>query len=584
MFELTIYWWGFAILASLWVFVHYLLMPRPIRGVPYNQLSRLQPWGDLGALGIYSGLGFGGEIYDWFSLQCLGLKSPLVQVFMPPISTTHPVLILSDLREVQDIVTKRTNEVDRAGIMHTWFGLLAPRASIGLKSKTEGWRKQRSLWNVIVNPPFLKEVVFKNTHTVALELVNLWKEKVSKAHGMAFDAREDLWLAMLEETWRNMFNTKLDLMSIKSEAVKCSQRTGPGKTGVVVFDSGHLPDFCSVLDTLVMCLDWVIQGVTPRGYTWLFRTTGILSRAEKRKDKILDEQIRIAQSRLRQKPQNTEKTGTCAVDLVLEKDSRAGDRTPLSNEALRDEALELLLTGRSTTSGSFMWVLRYLMDHTDVQNRLRQQLLLVFGDRDGSKCPSAEAIATAPLPYLDAVLAETLRCSATVPVCFRETILPCTILGHDVPAGTPLVLLTAGSSYRSPNMPAVPEALRSKTSQKTLVYKTVTSDYTNREAGQSVDTFDPARWLVNGKFDAGAVHMLPFSAGPRGCFGKKIALLELRILTVVLLMHFELPKLAKRLSSHKAVDGLSRKPRELYVNPRPWCDKAGYDCGDYFDA
>ena len=53
MFELTIYWWGFAILASLWVFVHYLLMPRPIRGVPYNQLSRLQPWGDLGALGIY---------------------------------------------------------------------------------------------------------------------------------------------------------------------------------------------------------------------------------------------------------------------------------------------------------------------------------------------------------------------------------------------------------------------------------------------------------------------------------------------------------------------------------------------------
>ncbi|KAF9693491.1 hypothetical protein EKO04_008109 [Ascochyta lentis] len=549
----------------MWLIVHALLIPDPIHGIPYKTLSRLQPWGDLGSLGIYSGLGFGGEIFDWFSIQCVDLRAPLVQVFMPPISTTHPVLILSDLREVEDIVTKRMSETDRADIMHTWFGLVAPRASIGLKSKSDAYRKQRSLWNVILSPSFLREVVAKNIHDVALELVNLWTKKAEQSQGFPFDARDDIQMAMLEATWRNMFGTPLHLVSIKSESLHLLQRDS---SNVVTFKAASMPEFCSILDTLLLCLDWVIQGVTPRGYTWLFRATGILSRAEKRKDEILDNQICTARAKVR----HGKSSGKDAMSLVLEKDARMSESTAVTDDALRDEVLELLLTGRSTTSGSFLWVLKYLTDHPTVQRKLRHQLSLRFEKCDTPGSPSAEQIMTASLPYLDAVIAETLRCSATVPVCFRETSLPCTILGHNIPAGTPLVLLTAGSFYQSPTMPHVAEELRSRTSRKAVAHKinhTRNSNSTSKQRMTCFNDFDPSRWIVDSMFNPDAVHMLPFSAGSRGCFGKKIAMLEMRILIVVLIMNFDFPKLAEPLSNYKSVDGLSRKPRQCHVSPRP---------------
>ena len=500
---------------------------------------------------------------------------------MPPISTERPVLILSDLREVEDIVTKRTSEIDCANIMHTWFGLVAPKASIGLKSKTEAYRKQRSLWNVMLNPPFLKDVVSQNIHAVALEVIDLWTQKTEQSDGMAFDARDDVQMAMLESTWRNMFGLLLNLILIKLEAVRRSRQNVARQKVVATFEAASMPDLCGVLDTFIMCLDWVIQGVTPRGYTWLFWITGILTRAERKRDELLDEQICAARVRFQQRHPDDKPIARGAIDLVLEKDARTFEVTPATNEALQDEALELLLTGRSTTSGSFLWVLKYLMDNLDAQYKLHEQLSTAFGHRNTTECPSAESIVTASLPYLDAVLAETLRCSATVPVCFRETIRPCTILGHDVPAGTPLILLTAGSSYKSLKMPTVLEELRSRTSQKSLTSRISTA---RDNSLRYTDAFNPDRWLVNGDFNADAVCMLPFSAGPRGCFGKKIAMLKMRIFIVVLMMHFELPTLAKQLSGYGAVDGLSRKPRQCYVSPRPLRQRRENNCGRFPDV
>jgi len=188
------------IFIALWISFHSALIPRPIRGVPYDRLSYIQPWGHLGSLGLHSGLGFGGKVFDWFPLQCVALESPLVQTFIPSISRIHPVLILSDLREIEDLVKRRTSQIDRADIMHTWFGLLVPKASIGLKSKSEGFRIQRSLWNVILSPKFLNEVVTSNAHAAASDLAHLWIEKAKEVEGPPFDVLDDIQMAMLESS------------------------------------------------------------------------------------------------------------------------------------------------------------------------------------------------------------------------------------------------------------------------------------------------------------------------------------------------------------------------------------------------
>ena len=73
--------------------------------------------------------------------------------------------------------------------------------------------------------------------------------------------------------------------------------------------------------------------------------------------------------------------------------------------------------------------------------------------------------------------------------------------------------------------------------------------------------------MVDECFDPNAVHMLPFSAGPRGCFGKKIAMLEMKVFLSVLFLRFEFPRLAAKLSGFEAKDGLTKRPVTFYVGP-----------------
>jgi enolase len=127
---------------------------------------------------------------------------------------------LSDLREIEDIVTRRSGEIDRASVMHTWFGLLAPKATIGLKSRSEGFKKQRRLWSIMLDPVFMRDVMAEKVHLVASELVELWKEKAERYGELVFDAQDDIRSATLEAMWQVLLGSKLDLLTTKRDAVQ----------------------------------------------------------------------------------------------------------------------------------------------------------------------------------------------------------------------------------------------------------------------------------------------------------------------------------------------------------------------------
>jgi hypothetical protein len=133
-----------------WLLSHIVLMPRPIKGIPHNFFARYMPWGDILLLGLY--YFYTGEVFSWLSLQNLQHKSAIVQLFLPSFSTTHPTLVIADLEEISKIVTRRLGEIDRADLMHTWFGVVISRATIGLKSSDKQFKEQRRLWNVVLSP------------------------------------------------------------------------------------------------------------------------------------------------------------------------------------------------------------------------------------------------------------------------------------------------------------------------------------------------------------------------------------------------------------------------------------------------
>jgi cytochrome P450 len=91
-------------------------------------------------------------------------------------------------------------------------------------------------------------------------------------------------------------------------------------------------------------------------------------------------------------------------------------------------------------------------------------------------------------------------------------------------------------------------------------------------AGDVFDTaaFVPEGWLArseDGKevFDATRGRNMIFSLGPRGCFGRRLAYVEFRMLVVLVVWSFQLRVLPPERNTTKAYDKLTRQPQDCYV-------------------
>jgi len=88
---------------------------------------------------------------------------------------------------------------------------------------------------------------------------------------------------------------------------------------------------------------------------------------------------------------------------------------------------------------------------------------------------------------------------------------------------------------------------------------------------ESIREFNPERWLVHDKandskvFDSSAGPHIMFGAGPRGCFGRKLAYLELRLAIVLIVWSFELQPVPEKYASWEAMDQLTHSPIDCYV-------------------
>ena len=221
------------------------------------------------------------------------------------------------------------------------------------------------------------------------------------------------------------------------------------------------------------------------------------------------------------------------------------------------------VAGHDTTSTAVAWSVKYLADNPQVQQRLRTILRTEFADAAAARAhPCADDIVKREIPYLDAVIEEILRCSQSggaIRVAKVET----EVLGYRIPAGTDVFLLANGPSFLSPGF-EIEESRRSPSSQANKDKSGGVWD------SADVGTFNPERWLTHDEkgaevYDARAGPQLAFGLGPRGCFGKKLAYIELRIMIVLLVWEFELKKTPPELSGYEAVDTLTHRPQQCFL-------------------
>lgn len=173
--------------------------------------------------------------------------------------------------------------------------------------------------------------------------------------------------------------------------------------------------------------------------------------------------------------------------------ARYDDGTPMSDVAIRDNMITALIAGHETSVVSLCWGLYWLHREPRVLNRLREELAPLG--------PDADPLAWANLPYLDAVVKETLRLWPVVTDINRVLARPMVLGSYELPAGTNIAASSAILHY-DPDL------------------------YPDGE------TYRPERFLER-RF--GPYEYMPFGGGERMCPGGHLAVFELKIALAALL-------------------------------------------------
>lgn len=223
---------------------------------------------------------------------------------------------------------------------------------------------------------------------------------------------------------------------------------------------------------------------------------------------------------------SVDKGGNDIMSRLVKSNAFVDAKDRLDEHELLAELLTMILSGHETTANTLSWTLLELSLHQDVQTRLRSEIRAFLSTLQGHDKVSASALDT--LPYLNAVVKETLRFHAPVYNTAR------TAARDDViPLRTPIV------NHCGESMHEVPVQRGQRVIISIAAYNRDTEIF-----GPDADEYNPERWLRSGHVNKqGSMGMysnlLTFGGGHRGCLGWRFAVLELSAFLLELIDRFE---------------------------------------------
>jgi cytochrome P450 len=206
--------------------------------------------------------------------------------------------------------------------------------------------------------------------------------------------------------------------------------------------------------------------------------------------------------------------------------ARDGDEA-LDDTEIRDQVLIFLLAGHDTTAIALTFALHLLGHHRDAQERVREEVAAVAGDRT----PGAADVER--LAYATMVLKEAMRLYPPAWGVGRRAGDGDELLGHTLRPGAD-VLVSPWVTHRHPEFWDDP--LR----------------------------FDPERFAPEAEAARHRHAYFPFGAGPRACIGQYFSMLEAAILLAVIVRDHDLTSLSRdvplapRITLHPAAPVPSR--------------------------
>ena len=247
--------------------------------------------------------------------------------------------------------------------------------------------------------------------------------------------------------------------------------------------------FNSPLKSLFLFLPWLQKDLgnwTP----W-----GQFIRQKKQIHDLLNTEIELRQN-------NPDTLGDDILSLMIS--ARDENNQPMSKEEIRDELMTMLFAGHETTASTLAWEFYWLHYLPKVKEQLLAELNSLEDKTDYNTILK--------LPYLNAIVSETLRMNPVVALIGRHLTKPFELMGYTLEAGTSLF----PSIYL--------------THQREDIYP---------EPKQ----FKPERFLEK---QFSPYEYLPFGGGNRRCLGYAFALFEMKLVLVTILSKVEFELLDNR--------------------------------------
>jgi cytochrome P450 len=193
-------------------------------------------------------------------------------------------------------------------------------------------------------------------------------------------------------------------------------------------------------------------------------------------------------------------TGDDVLSTLLEARDDAGHG--FSDVEVRDQLMHLLFGGHDTSSSTIAFLMYELAHHPDVVARIVDEQERVLA----GQAPTTDQLLK-ELPYLDMVMAETLRLYPPVWFGPRKSVSAFEFGGHRIPVDTHIIHCS-WASHRLPDVFPDP------------------------------DVFDPERFTPERRAQLAPGAYIPFGGGQRVCIGKRFGQLMVKAVTTTLLQRY----------------------------------------------
>ncbi|KAF3854108.1 hypothetical protein F7725_014796, partial [Dissostichus mawsoni] len=196
-----------------------------------------------------------------------------------------------------------------------------------------------------------------------------------------------------------------------------------------------------------------------------------------------------------------------ALQQLIDSSKKSGE--PLSMQAIKESATELLFGGHETTASTATSLVMFLGLNPEVVDKLKQELM--EKEEQGIDLHSLDLESLEQLKYTGCVIKETLRINPPVPGGFRVALKTFELNGFQIPKGWNVI-------YSICDTHDVAECFPNK------------------------EDFQPERFMSKPSADSSRFQYIPFGGGSRMCVGKEFAkvLLKIFLVEVVTKCHWTL--------------------------------------------